>query len=86
MTFRFRPALTPLESRENPSVPGIDPFGGAAPAPVDPTPPPTTTDPVILQTAIDAVIAGAGSAPTTPTTAGNILLENNSIYKIPIVQ
>jgi len=79
VNFRFRPTLTPLEARENPSVPGLDPFGGVAPAPVDP--PAVPFDPA--QIAIDAVIAGAASVPpTTPLVPADGI---NSVYKIPLL-
>lgn len=80
--MRFRPTFMQLESRENPSVPALDPFGGTAPAPVEE---PTTTDPV--QVAVDAVIAGASATTTTTTTAPTTdpLLINNSIYNVPLV-
>jgi hypothetical protein len=76
--FRARLSLFALEARENPSVPGADPYGGDAPPPVDPPPPPV--DPV--QQAIDAAAAGA-SVPTTPPPV-DPLLGDNSVYKIPL--
>lgn len=81
--MRFRPSFTQLESRENPSVPALDPFGGTAPAPVDP--PAAPVDPV--QVAIDAVIAGATATTTTPPTTPTTdpLLIINSIYNVPLV-
>jgi hypothetical protein len=64
MTFRARLSLLSLETRENPSVPGIDPYGGEVPAPTGPVSPPPATDPVALAEA--AVIAGVTIPPTTP--------------------
>lgn len=84
MTFRARLSLTALEARENPSVPTVDPFGGTAPPPADPStvvlpPLPTPTDPAAVAEA--AAIAGATltPAPIDP------LLGNNSVYKIPLL-
>jgi hypothetical protein len=62
MCFRARLFLTSLETRENPSTPTADPFGGDAPPPSDPPPAPTTP----VQTAEDACIAGVTLPPTTP--------------------
>lgn len=86
MTFRFRPALTPLESRENPSVPAIDPFLGSAPPPADPIPTPPPAESALVQLMIDAAIAGASGATTTPPAAPtDPLLANNSIYNVPLL-
>jgi hypothetical protein len=63
MAFRARLSLLALETRENPSVPGLDPIGGEAPPPVDPPAPPPS-DPVLLAEA--AVIAGVTIPPETP--------------------
>ncbi|QJW93904.1 hypothetical protein FTUN_1418 [Frigoriglobus tundricola] len=80
MNFRARLSLFALETRENPSVPGIDPTGGTAPAPVTTTTTTTattTTDPTSI--ALAAATAGA----TVPTT--NVLTATNSIYNTPVV-
>ena len=76
MTFRARLSLLSLETRENPSVPGVDPIGGYVPPPTDPLPP--TDDPATLAEA--AVIAGA-----TPTPPTDPLLGDNSVYKVPLL-
>lgn len=86
MSFRFRPALTWLESRENPSTPTADPFGGAVPPPADPTPAPPPADSSLVQIMINAAAAAASSASTTPpATPTDPLLANNSIYNVPLV-
>jgi hypothetical protein len=87
MNFRFRPELMSLETRENPSVPGVDPIGGDAPPPVD-TPPaaaptdtttPTTGSPLLTIIALTTELAVNATQTTDP------LLQNNSIYNIPLV-
>ena len=84
MNFRARLSLFALETRENPSVPGLDPFGGEAPAPIDP-PGAGAVDPV--QIAIDAAIAGASATATTTTTTTTTTTADgiNSIYNIPLL-
>jgi hypothetical protein len=64
MAFRARLSLTWLETRENPSVPGADPYAGNEIPSTDPVPPPPSTDPVLLAEA--AVIAGVTIPPETP--------------------
>ena len=64
MAFRARLSLLALETRENPSVPGLDPIGGDTTVPLDPVPPPPSTDPVAMAEA--AAIAGVTIPPTTP--------------------
>lgn len=71
--MNFRPSLFQFESRENPSVPVIDPFGGIAPPSTDPALTPTTT------TTTTTVIV----TPTTTTT--DPLLATNAIYNVPLV-
>lgn len=71
--MNFRPTLFQFESRENPSLPVLDPIGGTAPPSTDPaltTTTPTTTTTVIV-------------TPTTTTT--DPLLATNSIYNVPLV-
>jgi hypothetical protein len=77
MIFRARLSLLSLETRENPSVPGLDPIGGNAPPPVDPPAPPPS-DPA--EVAIAAAIAGATVPPPVDP-----LLGNNGIYNVPLL-
>ena len=73
--MNFRPTLFQFESRENPSVPVIDPIatGGIVPSSTAPalttTTPPTTTTVIVT--------------PTTTTT--DPLLVINTIYNVPLV-
>jgi hypothetical protein len=84
MNFRARLSLFALESRDTPSgVPAIPPvYSTSPPAVVDPTPVATApTDPATVAT--QAIVAGATVPATTAST--NPLLQNNSIYNVPLV-
>jgi hypothetical protein len=81
MNFRFIPVLSALESRENPSVPYLDPLGATAPPPSDPAPAPAPVDPTA---AIIAAATGAATG-TTPTNPNDPILGNNSIYNVPLL-
>jgi len=82
MTFRARLSLTALETRENPSVPTVDPVGGTAPPPTDPLPPPPPTNPAAMA---EAAAAAGAALPPPPPAPIDPLLGNNSIYKVPLL-
>ena len=73
----FRPSLCQLETRENPSIPVVDPFGGTAPPWTDPALTPTTTD-----TTTTVIV----TTTTTPPAPFDVFTANNSIYNVPLVQ
>jgi hypothetical protein len=74
MTFRAHLSLFALETRENPSVPGLDPYVVGGPAPTDPTAAAPGTDNTTDATALAqaAVIAGVTQAPATPAPAAPV--------------
>ena len=86
--MKFRPTLFQFESRENPSVPVLDPIGGTAPPSTDPV---VTAPPVDPATAAaDAVNAAITVAlgvvtPAAPPAPFDPLTANNSIYNVPLV-
>ncbi len=75
--MNFRPTLFQFESRENPSLPVLDPIGGTAPPSTDPALTPTTTD-----TTTTVIV----TTTTTPPAPFDVFMANNSIYNVPLVQ
>jgi hypothetical protein len=80
-------SLQTLEGRENPSVPGLDPFGGLSPAPHSPGPPAAVPPPQPAlprdQGFFERVAIGVENEAFRK--ALYPLLEDNSIYKTPLV-
>ena len=86
--MKFRPTLFQFESRENPSLPVLDPIGGTAPPSTDPVVVAPPVDPATA--AADAAVAAANLAlslitPPAPPAPFDPLTANNSIYNVPLV-